>query len=421
MTNSTRRVRVGTARASGSRIRRWPLWSLNHQGMAFLLAVEVLAVVLGAFAARNGHLSGADWGRLAVLAGLSTVYAEITDRVERVRGYLGTDRGVAAGQSSVVTFAGVLVLPTAGALLLVALVYAHTFVRVHRHKSAKPYRETFATAAVLLGAVAAAAVYHGLGGQLRHVGPLDVAVIALTLLTYTLTSLAILVAGMYLVARPPSLWQLLPNSNEVTFELSTLVLGVLGGVVVWHTPWLTPLIFALGAVLQRSSLVRQLQVAASVDDRTGLLNAGAWRRLAEQELSRSVRANTPAAMLLIDLDHFKTINDTHGHLAGDFVLSMVGQALKHELRGYDAVGRYGGEEFAVLLTDVDADGAAVIADRVRTCIGALRPGDGIQVTASIGVAQRTIFGDLDRLIEDADVALYQAKGDGRDRVSAVRR
>jgi diguanylate cyclase (GGDEF)-like protein len=226
---------------------------------------------------------------------------------------------------------------------------------------------------------------------------------------------------MYLVTRPPSLRQLLPNSNEVAFELSTLVLGVLGGAIILHAPWLMPLIFALGAVLQRSSLVRQLQVAASVDDKTGLLNSGAWRRLAEQELARSVRANTPAALLLIDLDHFKTINDTHGHLAGDFVLSMVGQALTHELRGYDAVGRYGGEEFAVLLTDVDADAAGVIADRVRTCIGALRPGDDIRVTASIGVAQRSRFGDLDRLIGDADVALYQAKGDGRDRVSAVRR
>jgi diguanylate cyclase (GGDEF)-like protein len=421
MTNSTHRVRDRSGRPSPAGIRRWRLWSLRSEGIAFLLTTEALAVGLVLLAVPNAHLSGTDVGRLVLLAGLSAVYAELTDRVERIRGYLGTDRGVGAAQTSVVTFAGVLVLPTAGALLLVALVYAHTFIRVFRHKSAVPYRETFATAAVLLGTVAAAAVYHGLDGQLGNVGARDLAVVGLTLLTYTLTSLATLLTGMYLAIRPPSPWQLLPDPNEAAFELSTLMLGVLAGVIVVHTPWLTPLVFVLSAVLQRSSLVRQLQIAASTDVRTGLLNVGAWRAMADGELARSVRTHAPAALLLIDLDHFKTINDTHGHLAGDFVLEMIGHALKHELRDYDAVGRYGGEEFVVLLAGVEDELAAVIADRVRARIAALEPGDGIRVTASIGIAQRGAVADLDQLIADADIALYEAKRAGRDRVSARRR
>jgi diguanylate cyclase (GGDEF)-like protein len=173
-------------------------------------------------------------------------------------------------------------------------------------------------------------------------------------------------------------------------------------------------------VLHRSSLVRQLQTAATTDDRTGLLNAGAWHELASQQLARCVRANSPAALLLIDLDYFKSVNDTYGHLAGDAVLSMVGQALKHELRGHDAVGRYGGEEFAVLLTEVDATSAVDIADRVRACIAGIRPGDGIRVTASIGLAPRRSSGTLNDLLANADAALYRAKAAGRDRVYANR-
>ena len=414
--------RDGPARAPLLRIGRWPFWTLSRQAMLFLSLTDILSVVLGGAASRHGHLAGADIGRLVLLVGLSAGYAEATDRVARVRNYLGTDRGVMASQNSVVCFAGVLVLPITGALLLTAAVYTHTFIRGQRHQSIKPYRQTFVTATELLGTLAAAEVYQRFDGQLRYIGPVDAALIVLTLLTYTLTSLAVLLTGMCLALRPPSWHALLPNLHEATFELSTLILGVLGGVIALRAPWLFPLTFALAAVLHRSSLVRQLQTAASTDGKTGLLNAGAWRQLAEQELARSERANAPVALLLIDLDHFKAVNDNHGHLIGDVVLTMVGHALKTELRGHDAVGRYGGEEFVVLLPEVDAPAAAEIADRVRGCIAALEPGDGIRVTASIGLAQRAASGGgLDRLIHDADTALYQAKALGRDRVSTSSR
>ena len=414
-------IRRGSpARHRIHRIRRWTLWSIDPQGLAFLFIADALAISLSIAVSRQSQFTGADVGRLALLFGLSAVYAEATDRVERLRCYLATDRGVMASQNAVVCFAGVLLLPTAGALLLIALVYVHMYIRSRRHQTAKPYRLLFVTATVLFGGVASTAVYHALGGQLRHVGPVDAAVVALALAVYTITSLAVLLTGMYLAARPPSLRRLLPGAHEAAYEVSTLILGVLCGVVVLWTPWLSPLVFVLGAVLHRSSLVRQLQTAATTDDKTGLLNAGAWHELASQQLARCARANSPAALLLIDLDHFKSVNDTYGHLAGDAVLSMVGHALKHELRGHDAVGRYGGEEFAVLLTDVDAASAIDIADRVRGRIAGLRPGDGIRVTGSIGLALRRPSGTLNDLLANADAALYRAKAAGRDRVYANR-
>lgn len=400
-----------------SLLRGWSISSLPGQSRAFLLAVELATVVLIGSQLPRLELNGTDIAYLCLLAGLSAVYAELSDRVERLRRYLSTDRGILANQNAIMCFAGLLLLPTPGALLLVLLVYAHNLVRVWRHRSAKPYRQIFVMATVLLGTFAAAGVYHGLGGQLREVGPREVAVILLTLVTFSLTSLVILLCGMYVAARPSSLWTLLPSREQVSYEVATLLLGVLGAVIVEHAAWLSPILLVLAAMFHRSSLVRQLQAAATTDDKTGLLNFGTWRGVASRHLERSVRDGSPAAaLLLIDLDHFKLINDEHGHLAGDATLVAVAHALAQELRGYDAVGRFGGEEFAAYLTDVDLGTAVAIAQRVRSRIAGLSPREGVRVTASIGVAVLTDQSGLDQLIGEADTALYEAKAAGRNRV-----
>src|SRR6185437_11453284 len=127
---------------------------------------------------------------------------------------------------------------------------------------------------------------------------------------------------------------------------------------------------------------------------------------------------TPSAVLLIDLDHFKRVNDTHGHLAGDVVLKAVADILVRELRGYDAVGRYGGEEFIALLPGVDCQAALAIAERLRLRICTADPSELLAVTASVGVATGLPGGELtlDDIIDAADIALYQAKTGGRDQV-----
>ena len=130
----------------------------------------------------------------------------------------------------------------------------------------------------------------------------------------------------------------------------------------------------------------------------------------------------PARFLLMDLDHFKRVNDTAGHLAGDAALKAIGDALKRELRGYDAVARFGGEEFVVFLDDIGIEDARQVAERILSRIRALViTGDGagkISLTASIGLAAYPEHGqDLAELVEQADTALYAAKRAGRDRVS----
>ena len=181
---------------------------------------------------------------------------------------------------------------------------------------------------------------------------------------------------------------------------------------------LTSIAFAL--VLYR--FVNRVIVATAIVVST-LLNAAAWHQLAARELARAHRTRESAAVLIVDMDHFKKINDVHGHLTGDEALHAVGEALADELRGYDAVGRFGGEEFVALLTAVTAKSAANVAERVRQRIESLRISGGgrhaseIRLSASIGVGVYPDHGDdLTDLIWAADRALYTAKDAGRNAV-----
>src|SRR5207237_5080891 len=113
-----------------------------------------------------------------------------------------------------------------------------------------------------------------------------------------------------------------------------------------------------------------------IDTKTGLLNASTWEREAAVEISRAVRTGTPLALALVDIDHFKAVNDTYGHLVGDKALRAVTDALRSQLRAYDLAGRFGGEEFAILLPQTREAQALRIAERLRTHIASLTIGVG---------------------------------------------
>lgn len=168
----------------------------------------------------------------------------------------------------------------------------------------------------------------------------------------------------------------------------------------------------------------QLFELATTDDLTGLMNRRAWAGRLDEALRLGARHGHPTSVMLIDIDHFKRINDTHGHLAGDAVLRALGETLRREVRNTDVAARYGGEELGVLLPHTGLEGAHIIAERVRRSISGLSlpwAGLTISVTASIGVAsyaggahgQPVHSPDL---IHRADEALYAAKAAGRDRV-----
>jgi len=168
-------------------------------------------------------------------------------------------------------------------------------------------------------------------------------------------------------------------------------------------------------------LNRRLTRIATTDGLTGLFNRRHFLQRMQVELDRAQRSGGHLTLLLIDLDYFKDVNDTHGHKTGDEVLQQVGRFLLNHIRSVDLAGRYGGEELCVLLPDTDAGQGRAIAERMRREIAALRftgpQGEVFGITASLGVAQWDGVSDRDTLFVQADNALYDAKDRGRDCVS----
>jgi len=164
---------------------------------------------------------------------------------------------------------------------------------------------------------------------------------------------------------------------------------------------------------------RMLAALSRTDGLSGLLNRIAWEQIVYTEMARCRRSRQPTSLLMLDIDHFKAINDRHGHPAGDEVIRAVAEILGRTLRASDLSGRYGGEEFGVVLPDTDGPGAATIAERIRRRIESATMGKEaiLQCTVSIGIAQaRPDSEDAGDWIGRADRALYEAKRQGRNRV-----
>jgi two-component system cell cycle response regulator len=163
-----------------------------------------------------------------------------------------------------------------------------------------------------------------------------------------------------------------------------------------------------------------LRAKAAHDSLTGLWNHEEIISILRRELVRAEREGKPVGALMVDIDHFKRVNDTFGHMAGDAVLRAVATRMLSVVRPYDAVGRYGGEEFLVVLPGCDREGAAVLAERFRLSIGSDSmdtPEGMIPVTISLGAAVSNRGGsDAGALVRSADLALYRAKDKGRNRV-----
>ncbi len=159
--------------------------------------------------------------------------------------------------------------------------------------------------------------------------------------------------------------------------------------------------------------------AALRDPLTGISNRAVLDQSLPREIGLARRNGMPLSLLMLDIDHFKNINDTWGHSTGDVVIKEIARAISDAVRDSDLVCRYGGEEFSVLLNNCQQESAAILAERVRDIISKLtcRDADGniIKVTASIGIANLTAEDDASSLLNRADKALYTAKGSGRDR------
>ncbi|MGB9081791.1 MAG: diguanylate cyclase [Desulfuromonadaceae bacterium] len=167
-----------------------------------------------------------------------------------------------------------------------------------------------------------------------------------------------------------------------------------------------------------------LRIKAIHDSLTGLLNHEEILDVLDKELARSERDGVCVSIIMADIDHFKSVNDTYGHLAGDVVLRVIAQKMHSMARAYDAIGRFGGEEFLFVLPECCMDCAITFAERLRSCIsmeGIDTPEGMIPVTISLGVASSgtEVRWDVHSLVKAADTSLYKAKENGRNRVEAA--
>jgi two-component system cell cycle response regulator len=162
-----------------------------------------------------------------------------------------------------------------------------------------------------------------------------------------------------------------------------------------------------------------LRREASRDGLTSLWNRKAIFEILDRELLRAERDRQPVGLIMIDVDHFKAINDSRGHAAGDAVLRIIASGIASVVRPYDSVGRYGGEEFLIVAPGCGLVEAAELAERVRSHVAGcsiVAAGSSVRVSLSLGVATSSIAADAEKLLHAADTALYQAKNAGRNRV-----
>ncbi len=231
---------------------------------------------------------------------------------------------------------------------------------------------------------------------------------------------ALVIVGAWILGAHawPALDDITPPAYHAGLDTTEVVRGSVAALTLFT------LVFSVIAFIVERWRAREegYQRLASIDTLTGLTNRRRFHELATVELARARRYGTPLALVIADLDHFKEVNDHHGHQVGDHALTHAARVLAAAVRDVDVISRHGGEEFAILLPMTDAAGAAEVAERCRRRLSESPldvPGVGpIQITASLGVASATgaALGSLDDLLQHADAALYRAKAGGRDRV-----
>ncbi|MBV9384243.1 MAG: GGDEF domain-containing protein [Streptosporangiaceae bacterium] len=401
----------------------WPLWSLPRRLTVFVVTVIVLDLTAIGVAASRTTVYVHDLGIFGLLMLCTAASVELSRKVGEKGGMIKDVHGVWELPVAIL-------LPPLFALLAPIPRIALLQWRV-RH--APLHRRVFSCASIGLSLGAASVTYHG-ASALIAVGPEGylgrgtawiLLMIGCAFLQLALNKTMIMTAVKS--ADPGTsirneVFRREPLYNDLA-ELSIAVLVTYG---VAGNPLLALPALPVVTLLQRSLRHAQLLSESRADSKTGLLNAATWEREAAAEVARALRTGAPLAVALLDLDRFKAINDTHGHLLGDQVLREIAGALTSVLRDYDLAGRFGGEEFVMLLPQTRAVDAFRIAERVRAHISRLPiyaagGTERVPVTVSIGVAALDAGSrrELPELLAAADAALYSAKASGRNQVQMI--
>lgn len=409
-------------------MRGWGLWSLPRRCVAYVLVVDALAIVAVASVIPISSVDRTALARLGVLLGGMILHVELNRNIERVRRMTAAP-GVSVDSFTLWLFAGVLVLPPALACALVAAAHTYGWCRVWRGVQ-RLHRWVHTSASIQLGTVAAVLILRMGPGPHPGVpmGWLGIGVIAVACVARWFINYSLVVAALLLCSPTVSLRQAAGEFGEHVTEAASMGLGVVvAGLMLFDPPLLIGVLAALFALHRGTLLTQQYRKAARTDPKTGLYSATWWHEVAERAFDQAAATRAQIGMLMLDLDHFKQINDTHGHLAGDAVLRAVAEELVADLRQSDATGRWGGEEFAILLPDLAAAEVGAVAERIRVRVRDLAVKVDHeyvidQFTVSIGGAHYPSKGisSIDDLLLAADTALYAAKQAGRDQVCLSR-
>ena len=411
----------------------WRLWLLPRPALAWVLGWEsatALAVLVALLATEPDTAVGFGY-RLPVLLAAAGAHAALTWRREET----SRDRsGPYLGLTNIWIFAGVLTLPVTQLLLLVALVRTGYWLVSRR----PAHRYLFSTCSITLSALSAHTLL-----RLAEITPWrppgtdwatspEPLAVVVAAGTAALTVEAVLVGGVIALSTGRRGWRtLLGGPVENTVQVLTLAAGAVTAVLLVQAPALVAVMVAVAAVGKEYLELRRLRVDAVTDPLTGLANRRGWSATARRVLERASRDGQPVSVLLIDADHFKSINDRFGHPAGDTVLRALAATLAESVRPGDSVGRWGGEEFVALLPGTGRREAALVAERLRIACSDQqvdvtdRRGQRSRLSArtvSVGVATLVRAGGargVDQLVSAGDSALYAAKRAGRNCVRAV--
>jgi diguanylate cyclase (GGDEF)-like protein len=407
------------------------LWQLPRWLVAFIAVITAgyALAIAWALAIEPGHESPRNLWLCGFLLLCTVLTVELTKRS-------GENAGLIKDVYAVWELPIAILLPPIYVLLVPVFRFSLTQLRIRR---VPLHRRVLSTAVVGLSYASASVVFHGITGQgfgePAHLGPsatVWVCAVAVAAVSQWLVNAGLLFPAFKGTDPAVTLRELYLARERVHNDVAELCVAVLVTLGIAVTPLTIFLAFPFVTLLQRSFRHVQLVNASRVDTKTGLLNAGTWEREAATEVARAVRTHTSVAVALIDIDHFKTVNDSYGHLAGDRALRAIARALPIYLREYDLVGRFGGEEFALLLPQARALDAYRIAERIRAHIGSMpitvsddAHAEPVRLSISIGVAALGARWDsssgtqLTELLAAADGALYQAKRNGRNQVCVV--